>query len=46
MYESPDEMAKRTHLYDDYNRSWPAVFVGEYAAASEPTGALQVHGTG
>lgn len=31
-YRSPDEMAAMGHIYDDYNRSWPDVFVGEFAA--------------
>jgi len=31
-YRSPDEMAALGSRYDDYNRSWPRVFVGEFAA--------------
>ena len=37
-YQTPDEMAAMSRHYDDYNRSWPAVFVGEYAA-NKPDGA-------
>ena len=37
-YETPDDMAAMGAHYDDYNRSWPAVFVGEYAA-NKPDGA-------
>jgi alpha-N-arabinofuranosidase len=31
-YRTPDVMAGMGHQYDDYNRSWPDVFVGEFAA--------------
>lgn len=31
-YRSADTMASMTTQYDTYNRSWPDVFVGEYAA--------------
>ena len=31
-YRSPDDMAALTTRYDTYNRSWPPVFVGEFAA--------------
>ena len=31
-YRTPDDMAALTTRYDDYNRSWPPVFVGEFAA--------------
>lgn len=44
MYESADEMARRSRMYDDYNRSWPKVFVGEYAASSDQDGSLQASG--
>lgn len=37
-YETPDAMAAMGKQYDSYNRSWPAVFVGEYAA-NKPEGA-------
>jgi len=31
-YRTPDQMASMGHQYDDYNRSLPDVFVGEFAA--------------
>merc|ERR1712125_98317 len=31
-YRTPDQMANMGHQYDSYNRSWPDVFVGEFAA--------------
>lgn len=31
-YMTPDAMANLSHKYDTYNRSWPNVFAGEYAA--------------
>jgi len=31
-YRTPDQMASMGHYYDDYNRSMPDVFVGEFAA--------------
>jgi len=31
-YRTPDQMAAMGHEYDSYNRSWPDVFVGEFAA--------------
>jgi hypothetical protein len=31
-YLTPDVMEAASTLYDDYNRSWPDVFVGEFAA--------------
>lgn len=37
-YRSPDDMAAMAHLYDSYNRSWPKVFVGEYAALGDGPG--------
>jgi len=36
-YRTPDEMAAMGHLYNGYNRSWPDVFVGEFAANGEST---------
>ena len=32
-YRTPDVMAAMGHQYDDYNRSLPDVFVGEFAAS-------------
>ena len=34
-YRTPDEMAALGTTYDNYNRSWPKVFVGEFAACKE-----------
>lgn len=33
-YDCPDFYGENTDHYDSYNRSWPKVFVGEYAANS------------
>eukprot|EP00047_Mylnosiga_fluctuans_P023243 m.134471 g.134471 ORF g.134471 m.134471 type:complete len:659 (+) comp9518_c0_seq3:74-2050(+) len=42
-YRSPDVMATMGGQYNDYNRSWPDVFVGEFAAH---TGDHQTLGAG
>jgi alpha-L-arabinofuranosidase len=36
-YARPDWFFKNTHRYDEYDRSGPKVFMGEYAAQSEYT---------